>query len=1166
MAAASLKKYLTKIVDNAEIRSPRATQNMRYFLNKMIEDLDRHVRVGHGRFILNYRFQGVRRGVTLTRVSLDRFIRKLSADVNLQPYVHTGSDAIEDFDIRDNRFEFKGVRAVGIRGRGNNDGNYFNYYNLTEIDLHRYQIFTEEEIMLTEKSYNQLYDIYLKTNPKPLLTHDKYITKLELKINCEEIKRIRNNHCLYITFLNSNILTIDELKKLKKMILGGAFPKSGLKDISEMFKVGITLTELISESFKSQIIKTKDNRFEREINIALYKNHYFLNEKINVHLFLIDNRDNPLLKVNARKNEATCFSNATKRNFKYSTEYKQNSFAIVRRIFDTQGFKEIEFEAQYLTEDYQMYVDDDSTHLIADDIVVRKKIKAKISPEERYREGLMEHKSDEMCDFHGIREQNYNVVYADTETLEVIDKSTDPFTYLPEAFIVSFKFNCQKISSVYGIECVKVFLNNLNKENTKLYTDLLKDLKENYNLEGVKRKLVDIIKTDKKMTEEDAIIEYEASIKTLSRFKKLVAPIFDSEIQQVRIKLNKLPIKTIVYFHNLKFDWQQIFKFVQVTSSVEKDGQMYSFTCNFFGLIIEFRDSYKMIPEALREFSKMFGLKEVKDVMPYGLYTPENSFKFVDGVYVKDALKHLKAEDHKQFLDNLIALKLTSKGLYYYNDTEKKYDLYQATTKFDHIAYAVYYCEKDVEVMSKGFDIFKDTMKKDMGMDVFNYLTISSLAHDYFIRAECYMCVEYIGGTIRDFVQRAVVGGRVCSMENKKYIIDKNIQDFDACSLYPSAMNRISGFPTGSCKIWDNTVNLEEVKYYVVEIKVIKGNKKEYGIPMMCYPEKGERVWTNCLDGKQVVVDKITLEDYIKYYEIEYEIVKGVYWNLDLNKNINEKIANIVNMRSKLKKEGNIKHKVYKLIANSAYGKTIQKATTTQTTYHSNVGEGENKPSEVFIMKNYNVIELTEVINERTTKVVVNKSKYLDINIGHCGTLILSMSKRIMNEVNNVAHINEIAVFYVDTDSMHILEVDVDRLKEAFKGEFDRELVGSDIGQFHSDFSHEDMKDGTIYSRKCIILGKKCYLDILVGDSKPKGDEKVEKIERYHIRMKGINTNSIIAYAAKNNLTVEEIYVKLFNNEEIKFDLCTGGVKFEYIKGGGIKRKEKFERKVSFKD
>jgi uncharacterized protein YbaR (Trm112 family) len=43
----------------------------------------------------------------------------------------------------------------------------------------------------------------------------------------------------------------------------------------------------------------------------------------------------------------------------------------------------------------------------------------------------------------------------------------------------------------------------------------------------------------------------------------------------------------------------------------------------------------------------------------------------------------------------------------------------------------------------------------------------------------------------REFISRCVLGGRCMISDNEKQIIEEKIVDFEAVSLYPSAMNRL---------------------------------------------------------------------------------------------------------------------------------------------------------------------------------------------------------------------------------------------------------------------------------------------------------------------------------------------------------------------------------------
>ena len=89
-----------------------------------------------------------------------------------------------------------------------------------------------------------------------------------------------------------------------------------------------------------------------------------------------------------------------------------------------------------------------------------------------------------------------------------------------------------------------------------------------------------------------------------------------------------------------------------------------------------------------------------------------------------------------------------------------------------------------------------------------------------------------------------------------------------------------------------------------------------------------------------------------------------------------------------------------------------------------------------------------------------------------------------------------IKIFYQDTDSMHIEKSRLHDLEVEFKRRFNRELVGKDLGQFHSDF--DELENSWAY--KSIFCGKKCYVDMLTNET---GKEAV------HRRAKGVTLTAI---------------------------------------------------------
>lgn len=396
----------------------------------------------------------------------------------------------------------------------------------------------------------------------------------------------------------------------------------------------------------------------------------------------------------------------------------------------------------------------------------------------------------------------------------------------------------------------------------------------------------------------------------------------------------------------------------------------------------------------------------------------------------------------------------------------------------------------------------------------------------------------------------------MCS-ENKKIdnIIHQILADFDAVSLYPSAMARLQGYLQGTPKVIKNLEYKSIKKYdgYFVEILIEKVNRKLKFPLMSKINDKGVRDWTNEMENEIFYCDKITLEELIKHHKIEYKIIRGYYYDEGRNMNLKPTIEHLFNTRLEAKKKKNPIEKVYKLIMNSCYGKCLLKPIDTETKYIGNSGYKD------FVSSNYNWVKECDYCKENDTwKIKLFKPINEHFNLVHCGVEVLSMSKRIMNEVMVLAEELDIDMYYTDTDSIHIDNSKIDYLATEFKKINGRDLIGKGMGQFHTDFDSNILK-GEITAKRSIFLGKKCYIDELVGSES--GD-----LVDYHIRLKGVPSASILDYAYNNNITPYQVYEKLLNKQEILFDMTCGGKKinFKFNKDMTISTLNEFGRKIKF--
>lgn len=606
----------------------------------------------------------------------------------------------------------------------------------------------------------------------------------------------------------------------------------------------------------------------------------------------------------------------------------------------------------------------------------------------------------------------------------------------------------------------------------------------------------------------------------------------------------------LVYFHNLAYDAQFIIKHVQVKHIINSGTFLKNIRLLHQGKTFTLRDSYAMISQPLASFAETFKLQCKKEIMPYALYSEANVTKVT--VPLDEALSHVKESDREEFL--------------------KLAEEYILDDLFEHMAYAEFYCKADCEVLMKGFQTFASWIKIAFQLSVYDFVSLPALAKKYLENQGCFDGCYELSGVPRFFIQQCVVGGRVMCADNKKQYFKGDVangvvmNDFDAVSLYPSAMCRNDfGFIRGKPKILEpsqlNMDFLNSTDGYFVEITNIKINKPQHFPLQAKLSDDGIRDFTNDFaPTDKIKINKYALEDFQRFQDATYDIIRGYYFDEGRNQTINEVMLKCFVERVKYKSEGNPIETVFKLLMNASYGKTIQKEIKTDKKFIN----GKTK-FDKFIGYNANYIkEIVEICPERYI-VKMQKSINRHFNFAHVGSEVLSMSKRIMNEVMCLAEDLNIKIYYQDTDSMHLLNHDIKTLADAFETKYGRKLIGKHIGQFHSDFSikaaKKDKQVVDIVAEESIFLGKKCYVDKLVAV-----DEKSQILHQdYHIRMKGIPSSAIKYHAKQTEQSIMDIYSKLGQNEKIKFDLIAcGAVKFEKNKDMTYSNAKDFTRELCF--
>ena len=105
-----------------------------------------------------------------------------------------------------------------------------------------------------------------------------------------------------------------------------------------------------------------------------------------------------------------------------------------------------------------------------------------------------------------------------------------------------------------------------------------------------------------------------------------------------------------------------------------------------------------------------------------------------------------------------------------------------------------------------------------------------------------------------------------------------------------------------------------------------------------------------------------------------------------------------------------------------------------------------------FRLRNYNYDDSVLEVNGRYYIKKV-KSVMSHFNYVYCGVGIVSMSKGIMNKVFDVSNDCGVKIYHQYTYSIHLNYDDVDKTVKIYTQQYNQDLVGDGLGNFHVDFS-----------------------------------------------------------------------------------------------------------------
>lgn len=689
-------------------------------------------------------------------------------------------------------------------------------------------------------------------------------------------------------------------------------------------------------------------------------------------------------------------------------------------------------------------------------------------------------------------------------------------------------------------------------------------------------------------------LEKNKDVKTLNQISKKIlkgipkyGEIFDNMLLIPRIYFHNLGYDVQAFITQ--------FSPAKKEAAVKKGAVWYRMMFKFMGASFMLLNSFTIITTALKNFPKMFLPKEEQEKMKKEVYAydaineellarKERSFekRFVVSLQNMEAAIQLY-EYHKNDEEKAKLLEDLWKSASEVGCLEGKYGEF-----FDVGKYSKYYCERDVDLLAIGMksweaigeqDATKNTFK---GMppfekfDVYNFMSAPAIAQAVTEAAvrqglkdepekneKPIDCTYKYKGRLREFMLKCTTGGRCTlanekrqlvdcrkedpkvaeliekskdpdrglSAEDEKYLYQHLIQDFDARSLYPTAMSRAS-IPLGIPEvvyfgpksqkterwIWLSAVNgqaPDDGMYVITDITY----DKKLAMPTNCWkqekPEPRCR-WNNEVPSGLMQLRKLTdLRTMMNIQGAHFRVLGGLEWRHGKCDKIQQFMKDVYAFR-RLNHSGGFDHPIQeaaKLIMNSFYGKNVTKIRETEEmffparvwTFNKETGKFTEhdgvKELLSFIKKNWR--KITQLQYMGGCFILKLKSKddaAYDVNFG-CE--VLAGSRAVICPVSAmVEQITGKPCLYTDTDSLHLYGWQVDAIADAFKAYFGLDMIGGELGQFHVDFEPRTFRKGEkcLGSARFCGVGKKMYIDELIGS---------EGSSEYHRRAKGIRADSI---------------------------------------------------------
>lgn len=438
----------------------------------------------------------------------------------------------------------------------------------------------------------------------------------------------------------------------------------------------------------------------------------------------------------------------------------------------------------------------------------------------------------------------------------------------------------------------------------------------------------------------------------------------------------------------------------------------------------------------------------------------------------------------------------------------------------------VKYNKMDVESMAELYFKVDDSIKTLFKADISEYMTLSQLGYAVFRRsAPIGVYPPPANFQNFDFIRSAQIAGR--SQIFKKGIFYGAMNSEDIKSMYPYVMNS-QIFPKG-----------QEIKTN----KYIKGKLGVYNCLIRSQPipniiplrKEGEPLDWTYRGEIRCVLTTVDI-DCLRRHKADVWVFDGVYWNESSNDVFKEYITPLKNEKTKqdkLAKESHPDHKLYNpaLRAFCKAGLNCLSGKVNQRNYDSDTQLCQQLNDLVSFSKSHKNITFSPLGN---TPSIFCKGQRITLNYNpksvkpcQLGVFIYSYARTHIYDAL-LCHAPE--KLAMDTDSLHLPQSVIDKLKDSGLNKYGTYHKGSEFGDFESELD--------FVSEKAYYVAPKCYGIFGNNDSKMRfkgvggNDKLLEGYTLEEFNKLDIKTQYNIYLNAKPALC-EKLYDNLCNGRQV---------------------------------